>query len=173
VRGGTAGGGPYISFNRVDQSALLAGGVAALSVAVCAIPGVGWASCAALVGIVTIAAYYVNEYGSLLHLEAQSPRVPQRTQRLLRVNGSSIGGFILTIAIPIVFLGASTLGWRRGGSRQRLLTFTLLGVVLACLAFALIGRIVDVESFTMTFVVVMVGLSAGTVMIGKKRLNLA
>jgi hypothetical protein len=89
------------------------------------------------------------------------------------VNGSSIGGFILTIAIPIVFLGASTLGWRRGGSRQRLLTFTLLGVVLACLAFALIGRIVDVESFTMTFVVVMVGLSAGTVMIGKKRLNLA
>jgi hypothetical protein len=54
-----------------------------------------------------------------------------------------------------------------------LLTFTLLGVVLACLAFALIGRIVDVESFTMTFVVVMVGLSAGTVMIGKKRLNLA
>ena len=55
--------GPYISFNRVDQSALLAGGVAALSVAVCAIPGVGWASCAALVGIVTIAAYYVNEYG--------------------------------------------------------------------------------------------------------------
>jgi hypothetical protein len=55
--------GPYISFNRTDQSALLAGGAAALSVAVCAIPGVGWASCAGLVGLVTIAAFYVNEYG--------------------------------------------------------------------------------------------------------------
>lgn len=55
--------GPYISFNRTDQAALLAGGTAALSVAVCAIPGVGWASCAALVGLVTIAAFYVNEYG--------------------------------------------------------------------------------------------------------------
>lgn len=55
--------GPYISFNRVDQGALLAGGAAALAAAICLIPAVGQAACVAAAAIVAIAFYYVTEYG--------------------------------------------------------------------------------------------------------------
>ena len=55
--------GPYVSFNRVDQGALLAGGSAALAAAICFIPAVGQAACVAAVAIVAIAVYYGTEYG--------------------------------------------------------------------------------------------------------------
>ena len=55
--------GPYISFNRVDQGALLAGGGAALAAAICLIPAVGQAACVAAAALVAIAFYYVTEYG--------------------------------------------------------------------------------------------------------------
>ena len=60
----------------------------------------------------------------------------------------------------------------RRGSRLRLVTFTLLGVVVACAAFALTGRFIDVEPFTIPFIILTVGLAAGSIMLGKKRLNL-
>ena len=55
--------GPYVSFNRVDQGALLAGGSAAIAAAICFIPAVGQAACVAAVAIVAIAFYYLAEYG--------------------------------------------------------------------------------------------------------------
>lgn len=55
--------GPYVSFNRVDQGALVAGGAAALAVGICLIPAVGQAACVVAVGLVATAAYYVNAYG--------------------------------------------------------------------------------------------------------------
>jgi len=55
--------GPYVSFNRVDQGALLAGGSAAVAAAICFIPAVGQAACVAAVAIVAIAFYYLTEYG--------------------------------------------------------------------------------------------------------------
>ena len=91
---------------------------------------------------------------------------------MLRVTASRIAGLIATILIPVVCLGASMWGWRQGGSRLRLVTSTLAGVVVACAAFALIGRAVDVEPFTMTFIILTVGLAAGSVLVGKKRLHL-
>lgn len=79
---------------------------------------------------------------------------------------------LTTLAIPILCIGASTLGWRNGGSRMHLVAFTILGVVVACIAFAMIGRTLDLDPFAMAFVVLTIGLAAGTVMLGKKRLNL-
>ena len=77
-----------------------------------------------------------------------------------------------TVAIPVTCIGLSTLGWRNGGSRMQLLTFTLLGVLMTFITFAMVARIVDLEPFTTMFVVLTIGLSTGTVIIGKKRLNL-
>lgn len=55
--------GPYVSFNRVDQGALLAGGSAALAAAICLIPAVGQAACVVAVALVAAAFYYLTEYG--------------------------------------------------------------------------------------------------------------
>lgn len=55
--------GPYVSFNRVDQGALLAGGSAALAAAICFIPAVGQAACVVAVALVAAAFYYLTEYG--------------------------------------------------------------------------------------------------------------
>lgn len=55
--------GPYVSFNRVDQGALLAGGSAALAAAICFIPAVGTVACVVAVALVAAAFYYLTEYG--------------------------------------------------------------------------------------------------------------
>ena len=88
------------------------------------------------------------------------------------MTGSGVLGLVTTVAIPVACIGASTWGWRNDGSRKRVVLFTLLGVLIACLAFALAGRALDLDPFAMTFVVLTTGLAAGNVMLGKKRLNL-
>jgi len=55
--------GPYVSLNRVDQGALMAGGAAALAAAICFIPAVGQVACVVAVGLVAAAFYYLTEYG--------------------------------------------------------------------------------------------------------------
>ncbi|WP_298802272.1 hypothetical protein [uncultured Pseudokineococcus sp.] len=60
------GGGvtkPYVSFNRVDQAALIAGGGAALAGAICLIPAVGQVACVVAGVIVAIATTYLAAYG--------------------------------------------------------------------------------------------------------------
>lgn len=61
--GGWGARGPYVTFNQVDQGALIAGGGAALAGAICLIPAVGQVACVAAAAIVAIGAYYLNEYG--------------------------------------------------------------------------------------------------------------
>lgn len=55
--------GPYVSFNRTDQGALLAGGGAALAAGICLIPAVGQAACVVAAALVAAAFYYLTEYG--------------------------------------------------------------------------------------------------------------
>lgn len=60
------GGGlfdPYVRFSRLDQSALLAGGGAALAGAICLIPAVGQVACVVAATLVAIAGVYLNAYG--------------------------------------------------------------------------------------------------------------
>lgn len=61
--GGIDAGGPYVTFNQVDQTALLTGGAAALTAAICLIPAVGQVACAVAGVIVAVATVYANEYG--------------------------------------------------------------------------------------------------------------
>ena len=62
--GGWSGwSGPYVSFNRTDQGALLAGGGAALAASICLIPAVGQVACVAAVALVAAGFYYLNESG--------------------------------------------------------------------------------------------------------------
>lgn len=52
-----------IGFNTVDQQALAAGGGAAIGAAICLIPGVGWAACAAIGVVVSVATTYIFKNG--------------------------------------------------------------------------------------------------------------
>lgn len=52
-----------IGFNTVDQQALAAGGGAAIGAAICLIPGVGWAACAVIGVVVSVATTYVFQHG--------------------------------------------------------------------------------------------------------------
>ncbi|OIH96548.1 hypothetical protein BIU90_17045 [Curtobacterium sp. MCBA15_001] len=52
-----------IGFNTVDQQALAAGGGAAIGAAICLIPGVGWAACAAISVVVSVATTYIFKNG--------------------------------------------------------------------------------------------------------------
>lgn len=88
------------------------------------------------------------------------------------MTASRVLALITTVLIPVVCIGASTLVWRNGGSRARLVVSTLLGVLTACLAFALIGPALDLDPYTTTFVVLTTALAAATVMLGRKRLHL-
>lgn len=63
IGGGVSGSGFYITFNSVDQRALASGSGAALGVAICAIPGIGWAACAVTSFIIGAGIVYVNAYG--------------------------------------------------------------------------------------------------------------
>jgi hypothetical protein len=55
--------GLYIELNRVDQGAIATGGAAAVGIAICAIPAVGWVLCAVVAAILAIAAFYIASYG--------------------------------------------------------------------------------------------------------------
>jgi hypothetical protein len=52
-----------IGFNTVDQQALAAGGGAAIGAAICLIPGIGWAACAAIGVLVSVATTYIFKNG--------------------------------------------------------------------------------------------------------------
>lgn len=52
-----------VYLNRTDQGALAAGGAAFLAIAICAIPAVGWISCAAVTSALVVAAFYIAAYG--------------------------------------------------------------------------------------------------------------
>jgi hypothetical protein len=78
--GGWDNYGLYVSFNRFDQGAIATGGGAAIAIAICAIPGVGWAACAVAAGLVGAATYYIAAYGMC----------PAKTP-ILRVHVTSMG----------------------------------------------------------------------------------
>lgn len=63
VWGGGGLANPYVSFNRVDQAAIIAGGGAALVGAICAIPAVGTVACIIAGSIVAAASVYLAAYG--------------------------------------------------------------------------------------------------------------
>jgi hypothetical protein len=52
-----------IGFNTVDQQALAAGGGAAVAAAICLIPAVGWAACAVIGVVVSVATTYIFKNG--------------------------------------------------------------------------------------------------------------
>jgi hypothetical protein len=53
----------WIQLDRTDQATLAAGGAAALAIAICAIPVVGWAVCAVVAGLLAAAAIYIGANG--------------------------------------------------------------------------------------------------------------
>ena len=55
--------GMYISFNSLDQQALIAGGAVALGAAICLIPAVGQIACAVVGVVLTVATVYVANHG--------------------------------------------------------------------------------------------------------------
>lgn len=61
--GGRDGWGIYVSFNRLDQQAILAGTGALLVAGICAIPGVGWVACGVAAALVAVAAVYLSDRG--------------------------------------------------------------------------------------------------------------
>ena len=61
--GGINGTGIYISFNALDQQAIIAGGGAALAAAICFIPAVGIPACIAASAVVAAATVYLANAG--------------------------------------------------------------------------------------------------------------
>lgn len=61
--GGWDSSGPYVSFNQVDQDALIAGTAGALVLAICLIPAVGTLACGVAGILVTVAGIYLVAYG--------------------------------------------------------------------------------------------------------------
>jgi hypothetical protein len=57
------GWGMYIYLNRTDQGALASAGSVGLMIAICAMPAVGWGSCAAVSAGLAGAAYYIAANG--------------------------------------------------------------------------------------------------------------
>ena len=58
------GNGIYVYLNNAEQQAVLTGGVNALATAICAVPAVGQAACAATIGALNAAAAYINARGA-------------------------------------------------------------------------------------------------------------
>lgn len=55
--------GLYVSFNTVEQQAIVAGATAALAVAICFIPGVGTAACAVVSVVIAVATTFLVKNG--------------------------------------------------------------------------------------------------------------
>lgn len=86
---------------------------------------------------------------------------------------SDLVGLTVSVAIPLVFMGASIWGWHSGGTRSRLAGSTLVGIAGACLAFMAAGIALDLEPYVRAFAVALIGLAAGTITLGRRRLGLA
>ncbi|MGR6740839.1 hypothetical protein ACU6RU_02230 [Microbacterium sp. F1-18] len=52
-----------VDLSRADQQALASGGLGALNVALCAIPGIGWVSCGFITGAIQSAGEYIKNNG--------------------------------------------------------------------------------------------------------------
>ena len=55
--------GPYYLLNNFDQNLLISGGATIIAAALCAIPGVGWISCAVITTAVIVGGTFVSTYG--------------------------------------------------------------------------------------------------------------
>lgn len=62
--GGSDSYGPYILLNEFDQNLLIGGGGAAITAGLCAIPAIGWISCAAITAAVVVAATWLSVNGT-------------------------------------------------------------------------------------------------------------
>lgn len=60
---GTDGNGLYILLNSFDQNMIVGGAAAAVSAGLCAIPGLGWLSCAVLTAAVVAANVWISQNG--------------------------------------------------------------------------------------------------------------
>lgn len=63
LSGGSNQHGPYIDLNGFDQDLVISGGAAAIGLAACAIPGLGWVSCVAITAGLTVAAVALSNNG--------------------------------------------------------------------------------------------------------------
>lgn len=61
--GGITSNGMYITFNSVDQAAISTGAAAGLSIALCALPGIGLPLCIINGVVIAAATVYINAYG--------------------------------------------------------------------------------------------------------------
>lgn len=62
--GGSDSYGPYVLLNNFDQNAIINGGAAAVTAGLCAIPGTGWISCAAITAAVVVAGTWLAVNGT-------------------------------------------------------------------------------------------------------------
>lgn len=63
IGGGSDSIGAYILLNSFDQNLILSGASSVVTAALCAIPAIGWVSCAAITAAVTVAATWIGVHG--------------------------------------------------------------------------------------------------------------
>lgn len=80
ITGGSNQYGVWVKFNNTEQKMIANGGGAALGVAICAIPGVGWALCATTSGIIAAALIYLEAEGYCQNNLLIYPFVPERNR---------------------------------------------------------------------------------------------
>lgn len=80
ISGGSNSYGVWVKFNATEQRMIASGGGAALAVAICAIPGVGWSLCAVTSGIIAAAVVYISERGVCPNQLLVYPFVPERNR---------------------------------------------------------------------------------------------
>lgn len=62
--GGSDAGGVYILLNNFDQQLVLGGASAAVGIALCAIPAVGWVGCGAITAALVVAFTWLSNYAT-------------------------------------------------------------------------------------------------------------
>lgn len=80
ISGGSNSYGVWVKFSATEQRMIASGGGAGLAVAICAIPGVGWALCAVTSGIIAAAVVYISERGICPNQLLIYPFVPERNR---------------------------------------------------------------------------------------------
>lgn len=61
---GSDSAGVYVLLNNFDQNLIISGAGAAVTAALCAIPAIGWVSCAAITAAIVVAATWLAVHGT-------------------------------------------------------------------------------------------------------------
>ena len=64
IGAGSDGRGPYVLLNNFDQNVVLSGAGAAVTAALCAIPAIGWVSCAVITAAMVVVGVWLSQNGT-------------------------------------------------------------------------------------------------------------